>query len=218
MRLTLLPMLVASLSCLPGCCSLSRFFCGPDRSAWVPQSFDTPQRTAQTLFEALRRDDPEVLYLCLDQSYRQRLGITDSMTMRLAWDRFRERNAGLHVAGYTEVPEPTRLDADHATVAVDVVGRPVAIDFVRRSYAEVRYRRPNGTVGDDGRQLRSFAERAQVAPLEDATDDQSRLMVAPFVFHHDGLDAVPLDAIEHVALTRRWLVVDIRGDQAPAGP
>jgi hypothetical protein len=176
----------------------------------VPQRFDTPQRTAQTLFEALRRDDPEVLFLCLDRTYRRRLGIDDSMIMRLAWDRFREQNPNLHVAGYTEVPEPTRLDADHATVAVDIVGQLVDMDFVRLSYWELRYRRPNGTQGDDGAQLRSFAECAQVAPLADANDDVSRLMLAPFVFHHDGLDEVPLGDIENVALTRRWLVTDIR--------
>ncbi len=210
MRPILLSMLAAMLSTLSGCCSLSRLFCGPDRSAWVSQRFDTPHRTAQTLFEALRRDDPEALFLCLDRSYRRRMGIDDSLTMRLAWDRFREQNPSLHVAGYTEVPEPTRLDDDRATVTVDVVGQRVDMDFERRSYWELRYRRPNGTTGEDGQELRTFTGRAQVARLPRDDDDMSQLMLAPFDFRHEGLDEVPLGAIEHVALTRRWLVTDIR--------
>lgn len=210
MRPILLSMLAVTLASLSGCCSLSRLFCGPDQSDWVSQQFDTPRHTAQTLFEALRRDDPEVLFLCLDRSYRQRLGIDDSMAMRLAWQRFREQNPSLHVAGYTQVPAPTRLDSDRATVTVDVVGEQVQIDFERRSYWELRYRRPNGSAGEEGQEVPTFAERAQVVPLRRENDDMSRLMLAPFDFHHDGLDAVPLEAIEHAALTRRWLVTDIR--------
>jgi hypothetical protein len=212
MRPILLPILAATLSCLGGCCSLSRLFCGPDRSVWVPQRFDTPQRTGQTLFEALRRDDPDVLYLCLDRSYRQRLGI-DSLTMRLAWQRFREQNPGLHIAGYSEVPEPTRLDADHATVTVDVAGQAVDLDFVRRAYWELRFRRPNGTTGEQSGLLSNLLERAQIEVIENDTEQVSRLMLTPFAFYHDGQDEVPLDAIEHAAVTRRWLVTDIRMPQ-----
>lgn len=209
MRPILLTILVAMQSCLGGCCSLSRLFCGPDRTAWVPQRYDTPRHTAQTLFEALRRDDPDVLYLCLDRSYRQRLGI-DSLTMRLAWERFREQNPGLHVAGYSEVPEPTRLHADRATVAIDVAGRAVELDLARRAYWELRYLVPGSPPGEPGGELTSFAERAQIARIEDPDRDLSRLMLTPFVIDHEGIVTLPIDAIEHVALTRRWLITDIR--------
>ncbi|MBX3464847.1 MAG: hypothetical protein KF830_16895 [Planctomycetes bacterium] len=199
---------------LGGCCSLSRLFCGPDRSPWVPQRFDTPRRTAQTLFESLRRDDPEVLFLCLDRSYRRRLGIGDSMVMRVAWERFREQNPGLHVAGYTEVPEPIRRDADHATVAVDVVGTVVDLDFERRCFWEIRYRTAGNPPGEPGGELRAAAEALRVVPLDDAEDNRSRLEFAPLVFPH-GFDPVPVEAIEHVAITHRWLVTDIRERRSP---
>lgn len=210
MRALLPSILAVMLGSLSGCCSLSRFFCGPDRSPWVPQSFDTPRRTTQTLFEALRRDDPEVLFLCLDPAYRRRIGIDDSMAMRLAWDRFREQNPGLHVAGYTTVPEPRLLDPDHARVTVDIVGEKTELDLRRQSVWEVRFRRPDGSVFGESAAIASFADRAQIAVLTNQDDDASRLMLTPFVFHHDGLAEVPLDAIEHVALTRRWLVADVR--------
>lgn len=203
-------LLAALAAGLGGCCSLSRMFCGPDSSPWISQRFDSPRATVMTLFEALRRDDPEALFLCLSREYRRgELGIEDSMVMKLAWDRFREANPYLHVAGWTEVPEPRRLDADHATVALDVVGEPVEIDLRRAAFWEVRYQVPGGPPGDKSGALRSFAERAQISELDDRADPTSRLMVAPFEFEH-GVDPVPLEAVEHVALTRRWQVTAIR--------
>jgi hypothetical protein len=209
MRTLLLTCLLTGVPSLGGCCSLSRLFCGPDRSPWVPQRFDTPQRTARTLFEALRRDEPEVLFLCLDRPYRQRLGIGDSMVMKLAWERFRQQNPGLHVAGYTVVPEPTQLDADHATVAVEVVGQVVELDFVRRAYWELRYQTPGAPAGEVGGELPAFADAARIVPIEDDRESRSRLELRPLVFAH-GIEPVPIEAIDHVALTRRWLVTDIR--------
>lgn len=201
-------MLVVCLMGLQSCCSLARVFCGPDRSAWVPQDFDTPRHTGQTFFEALRREDPEVLFLCLAPTYRHRLGITDSMVARLAWERFREQNPYLHVAGYTEVPEPSRLDPDHATVIVDAVGEPVEIDFVRLAQWELRFQVPGGPPLEEGGYLRSFAERAQVAVLEG--EERSKVRVDPFEFAHDGVEQVPLEAIDHLALTRTWRIADVR--------
>lgn len=208
MRLPFLSILVTSLASLQGCCSLSRLFCGPDRSVWVPQQFDTPRHTAQTLFEALRREDPEVLFLCLAPAYRHRLGIGDSMVARLAFDRFLEQNPYLHVAGYTEVPEPTLLDPDRATVAVDVVGEPIEIDFVRLAGWELRYRRPDGMLDEVSQFLPSFAGRAQVETM--GQQERSQVMVAPFEFDHENVPRVPIEAIERVALVRTWLVTDVR--------
>lgn len=210
MRLSLLPFWLASLLPLGGCCSLARLFCGPDTSPWVSQRFDSPRHTAATLFEALRRDAPEAVFLCLAPAYRRRLGIGDSLVLSVFWPRFRETNPYLHAAGYTEVPEPKLLDPDHATVDVDVMGEPVAIDLQRFAVWELRYTVPGTPAGDQSGTLRSFADRAQVVVLEDRMDPTSRVMLAPFEFVHDAVTEVPLEAIDHVALTRRWWITDIR--------
>lgn len=53
---------VALLLPLSGCCSLSRLFCGPDKSPWVPIDYSTPEATVRVLLEAIRRDEPSVVY------------------------------------------------------------------------------------------------------------------------------------------------------------
>ena len=99
---SIVPALVlCSLLPTGGCCSFARFFCGPDKTPWVSVEFDAPESAVRTFLEALRRDDPDVLYLSLSDGYRQRLGI-DLMAVNVAWERFREQNPGLHVAGRFE--------------------------------------------------------------------------------------------------------------------
>jgi hypothetical protein len=217
MRPTFLPLLPLFLCPLSGCCALSRFFCGPDKTPWISQRYDTPQQTVQTLFESVRRDEPQALFLCLGESYRQRLGI-DSVTLQLAWERIRERNPGLHVAGYTTVPPGHLLrpdDPDHARVTVEVAGSIVDIDLERQAYWELRYRRENGTLGEEGAPIASFDGRGRVDVLPDSYPERSRLSLEPIEFRHEGIDSVPLAAIEHASLSRRWKISDIRTRQAP---
>jgi hypothetical protein len=208
--LLLVPLLLCPLS---GCCSLARFFCGPDKTPWVSQRFDTPQRTVQTLFEAVRRDEPQAAFLCLGDGYRRRLGL-DSMTLQLAWERLREKNPGLHMAGYVDVPPGQSRDPDHASVTVDVAGTPVDIDLERQAYWEVAYRRDNGTLGEEGAAIASFSGCAVIETAPAGRKETSRLLLEPMNFHHEGIDAVPLSAIEHATLTRRWRITDIRQRKA----
>ena len=216
MRPSLL-LLVPLLLSLSGCCSLARFFCGPDKTPWISQRFDTPQRTVQTLFEAVRRDEPEAVYLCLGEGYRRQLGL-DSLTLQLAWERIREQNPGLHVAGYTDVPPGEPLapgDPDRARVTVDVAGTLVDIDLERQAYWELRYRRDSGTPGDQGAAIKSFSSHARIETAPGGRKETSRLEFEPMEFRHQGIDAVPLEAIEYAALTRRWKITDIRSREAP---
>jgi len=60
---------------LTGCCSISRAFCGPDTSAWISVDLSTPELAARTLLEALRRDEPEVVYDALSDELREELGV-----------------------------------------------------------------------------------------------------------------------------------------------
>jgi hypothetical protein len=208
MRRSSLASVVALAFCLPGCCSMARLLCGPDRSPWVSVDFSTPELAARTLFEALRRDDPEVVYLCLADDYRRRLSL-DAMTARLAWQRLREAHPGLHLAGYAEVPPAERHGDDRATVTTTIEGVLVQLRLVRQGSWDVRYRRPDGTAGEIGSPTSSWAPLVDVQVLDDGSD-RSRLTVRPLTIRHDGLDEVPLDAIESIALERRWKVEDLR--------
>src|SRR5262245_30454488 len=82
---------------LSGCCTFARFFCGPDTTPWVSVRFETPRLAVQTLLEALRRDDPQIVYVSLSQRYLKELKV-DLLTWDVAWPRIRDENAGLHVA------------------------------------------------------------------------------------------------------------------------
>ena len=122
-RIIFLAMATAALP-MAGCCSLARLFCGPDESPWVSVDYQTPQLAVQTFLEALRRDDPEIVYLSMSEAFRNRLGV-DSSTTQMAWPKIREMNPGLHVAGYAKVPEPTILGKDRARVPLEIeeIGR-----------------------------------------------------------------------------------------------
>lgn len=186
---------------------MARLLCGPDRSPWISQSFDTPQRAAQTLFEAIRRDDPDVVYLCLSTAYRRRLGL-DGLTLPVFWARFRDQNPGLHVAGYATVPPPALVGTDRATVAVEVEGHVVDVDLERQASWEIGYRL-DGVPLAQGSIIPSFAAVARIEPIAAGADEGSRLVLAPLPFAHDDAP-VPIESIEHVAITHRWKIADLR--------
>jgi hypothetical protein len=203
--------LLAALLSLPagGCCSLSRLFCGPDRSPWISERFDAPEHAVATLLEAIRRDAAEVVYLCLADSYRRRLGL-DAMVARLAWQKVRDQNPGLHLAGYATVPAPRHRTETAASFTLDVEGTAIEVDVVQQSYWDVRYRRPDGSLGETGAAVASWVELGRVETVAAADTDRSRLVLQPLVFEHEGLDAVPIERIESACLARRWRVADLR--------
>lgn len=186
-----------------GCCSLARLFCGPDRTPWVPVSFETPEHTVRTLLEALRRDDPEVLYQCLSQEYCRQKGL-DSVAVTVAWQQIRQENPGLHVAGYATVPAATRLDDDHAVVRLDVEGQPLEVGLVRENRWRVRYRREDGTAGDQGARVDAFTGLLELLPLDGA--DKSKLVARPVTVPHFGSEQLPLARLELFAFERLWKV------------
>ena len=198
---------------MTGCCSLARLFCGPDRSDWISVDYRTPELAVRTLLEAFRRDDPQIVYLSISNGFRKRLGV-DALTAELAWPKIREQNPGLHLAGYAEVPTPTLRGLDRADVVLDIEGNRVELRLVRQSYWEVRYRRPGGGDGDEpaavGRPIPSFVGFADVAFVEDADDDESKITIEPLTFQHYNLDEVPLANVEFAGLFRRWKVEGLR--------
>lgn len=210
----------AALSPLSGCCSLARLFCGPDRSDWVQIDYSTPASTVRVLLEAVRRDNPQIVYETLADEYRTRLKL-DSTSAQIAWQQLKEQTPGLHLVGYSEVPAPTRLADDGATFVLDVEGRSLRIDLVRESFWELAYRRPpepipgettpaQGTLGEARRRLVSWNTLARIEPIDDPDHDRSRIVLEPVPFEHEGMPEVPLESIERVGLVRRWKIANLK--------
>lgn len=200
--------LLTGLAPLGGCCSMARLFCGPDRSAWISVRFDGPEQTVGTLLEALRRDDPETVYLCLADRYRRTLGL-DGQTVKLAWQKVREAAPGLFLVGYAELPAPALRTPQEARFELLVEGYRLDVALACEPYWEVRYRRPDGSLGEFGRPAADWASYATVANLSDDEHDRSELRLGPLRFDHEGVDAVPAEAVEQAILARRWKVVAI---------
>jgi hypothetical protein len=188
---------------LAGCCTIARGLCGPDRSPWVQVDFATPEATARTFLEALRRDDPEVVYRCLSHDCRKRLGI-DGLAAQLAWTEVRRQYPYLHVAGYAAVPPAVRQGADRAHVRFDVEGTAVVVDLVRQAKWEVRYRRADGSLYEPGALVDDLATAAAITT--DPADERSTLQLQPLRFRHDGLDAVALADVEFAGVVRDWKI------------
>jgi hypothetical protein len=123
--------LAALLAVLPGCCSLARLFCGPDRSAWISESFLTADEAMRTVLEAIRRDDTRVLFTALGDDCKKRLGIADEMAMDVAWKLLQDKVTGIHLLGYGEIKRREPVAPDRVRFAVEAEGHQV--QFVLRA-------------------------------------------------------------------------------------
>lgn len=212
-RRTLALALVCSLP-LGSCCSFARFFCGPDRTPWVSVDYASPESAVRTMLEALRRDDPDIVYQSLSDGYRQRHGL-DLMSVQVFWERFRDANPGLHVAGYAQVPAAERPAADRAVVQLEVEGHRLEVQLVRQDSWLVRYARPQvpGSdpfpPGEASQRIESFAGFVRVEADGAPEAERSRVHVAPLRVQHGGLE-LTTDAIEAVSLQRVWKIADLR--------
>lgn len=194
-----------------GCCTLARWFCGPDTSPWVSVSYDTPAATLQTFLEAIRRANPDQIYLCFGQRFKEQRGI-DNLVSNMAWERLQREVPGLHLAGYAKVPDaPQRQQDRGVSYELDLDGRILRIDLVRQAYWRVRYQKPDGREGEDGRNLahdslNGFAriEAAGLDPLDG--EPQSRILLDPLTVVHPSADQLELEQVQEVTLAREWKI------------
>jgi hypothetical protein len=207
MRRRLLTILALCALPLQSCCSLARLFCGPDKSAWVSVSFQTPELAVRTFLEALRRDDPEVIYQALSESLREHLGI-DEGTIKIAWPRIRDENPGMHLAGYADVPPPIINERDGtASVELDVEGRLVHVTLVSQCRWQVRYRRPGAEAAMRDADVGSFVDSpAELASITLVSEDPSISQVTLNALRvpHDGVDEIPMENLDFAGFQRSW--------------
>jgi hypothetical protein len=212
MRPLALSLLCATALPLTGCCSIARAWCGPDKSPWVSIDFRTPELATRTLLEALRRDEPQIVYDALSDDLRRQMGI-DGLALQLAWAKIKEQYPYLHVAGYAEVP-PARIDeqGSNATIVVDVEGTPLQIGLVRQTYWELRYRRPGADLTPDEREAR-FGHRldnltgtVRIELDAEAEEDRSFVSLLPQNVLHSNIDEIPIANVESLGVRREWKI------------
>lgn len=212
-----------------GCCSLARFFCGPDTTPWVSQRFDTPHDAVATFLEAMGRDNADVVYLCLAEDYKRQLGITDHLAANVAWRMLQDETPGLHMARYAKVGDP-ELVADHgARFLLDVEGRKLQVELVRQTYWEVHYLKPprvRDGVQDPG--PRELGENGGIVPSllpyctivretpRQPKDDEEQMepnrstLTTRLTFHHGNLEQVPLEDVTRAGVGREWKIAGLR--------
>ena len=197
---------------LSGCCSIARAWCGPDKAPWVSVDFRTPELATRTLLEALRRDEPQVVYDALSDELRAELGV-DGMGIELAWPKIKQQHPYLHVAGYAKVISlrgPGRDDLDRQTVTLELEGQGLQLDLVRQAYWELRYQRPGLDLSPqqrDARVGRRLDAVANAVNIERSADvDRSLVKLLPQPAAHYGVDAIPVANVESVSVYHAWKV------------
>jgi len=153
MRPTLRPLETLGLLALaatPGCCDLAAYFCGPDKSDWVPISYETPKQALATFMEAVRRDHVRVICESLSLDYRREMGLPGCFEAALVWEKIREQTPGAHMLGRADItgPEivvprpPAQAPPERVRYVLEIAGYRVSVDLQRYAYAGARYRRP----------------------------------------------------------------------------
>lgn len=210
----LLALLFAPVLATPGCCSLARLFCGPDKSPWVPVAYDTPAQTLATFLEAIRRDNAREVYFCLSRSYLESLGLPSGVGFTVAWERLCAEIPHLHLAGYLPVPaQPVAQQDQGVTYELDLDGTPLRVYLARQNYLEVRYRTVDGMPRDVGRYLDATLNgHLRLEPGEPDIDGEptSRLRLElPVEFTHAGVATLPLEQFDRFAIGREWKIANL---------
>ena len=186
-----------------GCCSLARWFCGPDLSEWVQIDFATPLSAVKTFMEAARRDDASVVFKrCLSEHYLNQLNV-DSIGMAIAWQKMKQE-APLHMLGYAQIVDP-RQDGDRAICTLDVSGYRLELRLVQQAGWLVEYLDDRGVVKNRG--AWSLPPGTRIAGEGDA----SRLMMPPLVINDEGTrHPIPIERVTLAGLSHEWKIDGIK--------
>lgn len=157
-----------------GCCSISAWACGVDRSAWVSIDFRTPDLALATVQEALRRGDGgrQGLFLALSEHFKGSLpGLSQNPeAFEIGYEELKEQQPSLFVLGSASVLDSKRLSPSLHRFVLDLDGEEFEMVFVRQSYAAYEFEKSNGKLGDYGEYQRMGGPGSAVrATLEEST-------------------------------------------------
>ncbi len=179
----------------PGCCSLAQLFCGPDDSEWVQIDFRTPRAGLATFMEAVLKDDCQVIYDSLAETFKQRqsLGLFEGCVF---WERLKEEQSGLHLLGFAEVTELASLPG-RAAYQLEYSGYRFRVELVEQQL---------WTMFTD---LENAAEIGRFAEISDLvqwpqTDGQSVVIQLPDPATIGPI--VELEDVQEFRISREWKV------------
>ena len=212
-QLVAMPLVLALSTTASGCCTALRFFCGPDRSEWVTIDYASPRKSLDTVMEAIRRANGDVLWESMTETLKQQLGIPGRLEASLVIDRVREEVPGFHLIGTAgiEALDPA-TDARGQPIVqefiLSVAGQTLRLGFRRIGYWEAAWidskgrRRSDGAFVDRAAARRMFRTEASGYPgawdLE-VTGRPPRAVVS------EDLAAAPnRDAFEHLEFGFEW--------------
>ena len=195
--------LLALSTGLNGCCAISEYFCGPDQSRWVSVSYRTHEEALATLMEAMRRDDPDVIYQSLSQEFVQAYGL-DSLSFEKAWEVIRERVPGVHLLGNATVEGPERLGSDRARYVLSRAGYEVEVVLVRKSFWEIEWT-SDGDAMAEGDYVRGLRRHVRVRRSEPGVPYRVTIEFDP----EDLYDFDP-SRLERAGVGREWKVLTLQ--------
>ncbi len=129
----------AALLPLSGCCDLALWWCGPDKSHWVAQSFLTPDEALATFVEATRRDRPDIVYRALSEGFKQRVGLPGAFEAAVGWERLKEQYSGIHLLARATISPAERLADDRVRYRLELRGYRFDVELVRLAWVGLRY-------------------------------------------------------------------------------
>lgn len=160
---------MAAIAPAPGCCGIARYFCGPDESVWVQESYGTPEQAVTTFREAVRRADAETLQRCLGEDFKRRTGLVGVLEAELAWRRIEDEVPGLHVLGYASIESIETTAPGRAVARLALDGNRVELGLVRQPYWEVRWN-PNEDPEDQERDGRYVGRAREILDTSESPD------------------------------------------------
>ena len=171
-----------------GCCTLASLWCGPDRSRWVPVSFETPEAALATFREAVRRDDAHHVWKSLSEGFKARNGLPGELEATVAWNRLRETVTGLHLLGEADVSAPERLAEDRIAFVLCVAGERLRVELVRQPFLEIVHETSLG-LERPGSYVTSLAPHVRVRRSADGLTSSVVLTVEDLVLPMDTRSA-----------------------------
>ncbi|MDP6929948.1 MAG: hypothetical protein QF412_09635 [Planctomycetota bacterium] len=156
------PAILALAATLPllsagGCCTFTRLWCGPDDSRWISRSFRTPKKALSTFLEAIRRDQPKVIYDCLGEDFKRRQNLPGPMHAALGWQKIKEQTPAIHLLGTAAIKPHDPETPDRRSFTLSVSGHLIKIELLRQAFVELRYEEGPGMVVPEGVYVSSLA-------------------------------------------------------------
>jgi hypothetical protein len=188
---------LAALLLLPllhSCC----FLCGGDTRPLVPVTWEEPRSALETLLVAIENDDSRRIYQSLSPKLKQEQGI-DGMAFAVGWEKLRQAQPFLHVAGQASVVQEKRVSPREHLYLMGVHGQRFTVKLEQLCYWEV-------LVQDEDERIRlgSYMDPALFEKrILNVAPDEGRILVE---FKDEEILGVQKSDIRGLELSTEWKV------------